>query len=110
MAVTNSCSCSPPVGGGGACSPSQLAICRNDGTHCFHECRDSTSAAALSDEAFQQWAFEAVTGQRLTRPLTDIEQRILASGKYWDAARKHEVTFTMPERDGEQQMSESWAK
>lgn len=100
MAVVNSCSCKPPVGGGGSCAPHQLAICRNDGLHCHHECRDSTPVAALSDEEFQKWAFGEITGQVMTRPLTSTEQAILASGIYRDPLTGDVITFGLPDREG----------
>lgn len=100
MPIVNECTCDSPPGGGGTCAPRQLSICRNDGVHCRHECRDSTPAAALSLELFERWAFDQITGTATYGPLSPSEQQMLYSGRYVDPVTGDIVTFQLPEVDG----------
>ena len=95
MGVQNVCNCDYPPGGGGACEPHQLSICRTRGQVCLHECRNPPRRISTQAE-LDSWSYGQVTGRQVRGPLTPAEQGVLQSRRYVDGLTGETVTFELP--------------
>ena len=97
MPVKNECRCDQPPGGHGLCEAHQLAICRSDGHHCTHECRDRPYFELRQD--LEKWVYEQVTKTVVSGQLNRSQLDVLHRGRYVDASNGDVFTFQMPHEE-----------